>query len=62
MEVRAVSDHNPVILDSNPPNWGPSPFRFENMWLDYKDFDKVLKNGGRSVWFKDGKDINFCQG
>ena len=43
VEVRAVSDHNPIILDSSPPNWGPSPFRFENMWLEHRDFDKVFE-------------------
>ena len=31
MEVKVVSDHCPVILDSSPPFWGPTPFRFENM-------------------------------
>ena len=48
VEVRAVSDHNPIILDSTPPNWGPSPFRFENMWLGHKDFDKVFEK-----WWKE---------
>ena len=48
VEVRAVSDHNPVILDSNPPSWGPSPFRFENMWFDFKDFDKIFEK-----WWKE---------
>ena len=36
--VRVVSDHCSIILDSNPPNWGPIPFCFENIWLDHKDF------------------------
>ena len=31
MVVRVVSDHCPVILDTTPPSWGPTPFRFENM-------------------------------
>ena len=38
MDVRVVSDHCPVILDSSPPSWGPTPFRFENMWLNHKSF------------------------
>ncbi|XP_062073105.1 uncharacterized protein LOC133777487 isoform X1 [Humulus lupulus] len=36
--VRLVSDHCLVVLDSNPPSWGPSPFRFDNSWLEHKDF------------------------
>ena len=48
VEVRAVSDHNPIILDSSPPNWGPSPFRFENMWLEHRGFDKVFEK-----WWKE---------
>ena len=38
MDVRVVSDHCPVILDSAPPSWGPTPFRFENMWLYHQSF------------------------
>ena len=36
--ARCTSDHYPVILSTNPPLWGPTPFRFENMWLDHKSF------------------------
>ena len=38
IEVRVVSDHCPVILDSIPP-WGHSSFCFENMWLHHKSFN-----------------------
>ena len=48
VEVRVVSDHNPVILDSSPPKWGPSLFRFENMWLEHKDFNKAF-----DTWWKE---------
>ena len=48
VEVRAVSDNNPIILDSSPPKWGPSPFRFENMWLEHKEFDKAFE-----TWWKE---------
>ncbi|PON33749.1 hypothetical protein PanWU01x14_350210 [Parasponia andersonii] len=27
-------------MDSNPPQWGPCPFRFENIWLEHKSFHK----------------------
>lgn len=42
--VRAVSDHRPITLDTSPPIWGPSPFRFENMRLDHKNFFDLVTN------------------
>ncbi|XP_062093313.1 uncharacterized protein LOC133799309 [Humulus lupulus] len=41
--VRIVSDHCPIVLDSNPPSWGPSPFRFDNSWLEHKDFKALCQ-------------------
>ena len=34
--IRVVSDHFPIIVNTNPFKWGPSPFRFENMWLSHR--------------------------
>ena len=42
--IRCVSDHMLVILSTNPPSWGPSPFRFENIWLEYKLFKKHVSD------------------
>ena len=54
MEARAVSDHSPVILDTLPPKWGPTPFRFENAWLEHKqfgrDFEKWWKEASVYGW------------
>ena len=36
--VKCISDHSPVILSTNPPSWGPTPFRFEDMWLQHRTF------------------------
>jgi endonuclease/exonuclease/phosphatase family metal-dependent hydrolase len=33
---RDVSDHCPLILKRNGFDWGPKPFRFNNVWLDHK--------------------------
>lgn len=41
--VRIVSDHYPIIIDSNPPKWSPIPFRFENIWLDYPNFQTIVQ-------------------
>ena len=44
---RSVSDHFPILLDSDGVRTGPSPFRFELMWLKYEGFKEILKGGGK---------------
>ncbi|MCI08477.1 transposon TX1 putative protein, partial [Trifolium medium] len=39
-----VSDHCPLVVRSNVVDWGPRPFRFNNYWLENKDFTKVVEN------------------
>ena len=41
--ARVTSDHCPIQLDTNKVKWGPSPFRFENMWLQHPDFRNNFK-------------------
>ncbi|KAM0963163.1 hypothetical protein ACFX2A_022668 [Malus domestica] len=36
--ARVISDHCPIQLESYKVKWGPSPFRFENMWLQHPEF------------------------
>ena len=40
---RPVSDHCPILLDSDEVRMGPSPFRFELMWLKNEGFKETLK-------------------
>ncbi|RVW48032.1 hypothetical protein CK203_089187 [Vitis vinifera] len=35
---RWTSDHWPIVLETNPFKWGPTPFRFKNMWLQHPSF------------------------
>ncbi|RVW92050.1 hypothetical protein CK203_037097 [Vitis vinifera] len=35
---RWTSDHWLIVLETNPFKWGPTPFRFENMWLQHLSF------------------------
>ncbi|RVX18219.1 hypothetical protein CK203_006709 [Vitis vinifera] len=49
--ARPVSDHSPIILDGRERGGGgggmrrgPTPFRFENMWLKEEGFKEVLRN------------------
>ena len=42
---RWTLDHNLICLETNPLKWGPTPFRFENMWLLHPEFKDNF-----SVW------------
>ncbi|RVX10571.1 putative ribonuclease H protein [Vitis vinifera] len=47
---RWTSDHWPIVLETNPFKWGPTPFRFENMWLQHPSFKE---NFGR--WWRESQ-------
>ena len=48
---RLVSDHCPVLLDSEEINSGPSPFCFEIMWLKFDGFKDLLRDWWQSLHF-----------
>ena len=41
---RRTSDHRPIVLETNPFKWDPTPFRFENMWLQHPSFKECFKS------------------
>uniref|UniRef100_A0A803Q5U5 Reverse transcriptase domain-containing protein n=1 Tax=Cannabis sativa TaxID=3483 RepID=A0A803Q5U5_CANSA len=49
----SCSNHNPIIIDSNPPKWGPGPLHFD-LWLEHNSFSKLLegrwKNASAIGW------------
>ena len=48
---RPTSDHSPILVDSDGIRTGPSPFRFELMWLKYDGFKETLKGWWQSLVF-----------
>ncbi|KAG9443780.1 hypothetical protein H6P81_015120 [Aristolochia fimbriata] len=45
---RLTSDHNPIMLETEPDSWGALPFRFEDGWLLEDSFKEKLK-----TWWED---------
>ena len=43
-----MSDHFPILLDGGGVRRGPTPFRFENMWLKGEGFKGLLRTGGKN--------------
>ena len=48
---RPVSDHYPIMLDSEGIKSKLSPFRFENMWLKFEGFKDLLRGWWQSLHF-----------
>ena len=48
---KPVSDHFPILLDGDGVRMGPSPFRFELMWLKYEGFKEILKGWWQNLHF-----------
>ena len=46
---RPVSDHFPLLMDEGGLRRGPTPFRFENMWLKVEGVKDLLK-----YWWEEG--------
>jgi hypothetical protein len=45
---RDISDHCPLILKKDNFDWGPRPFRFNNYWLEHKNFKKIVEETWRN--------------
>ncbi|RVW14714.1 LINE-1 retrotransposable element ORF2 protein [Vitis vinifera] len=58
---RRTSDHWPIVLDSNPFKWGPTPFRFENNAESITEeillyFEKLYASPTGESWSVEGLD------
>ncbi|RVW63021.1 hypothetical protein CK203_062919 [Vitis vinifera] len=46
---RPIFDHFPVLLEDGRIRRGPSPFRFENMWLKVEGFIDLIRSWWRGI-------------
>ena len=46
---RPISNHFPLLLEGGGLRRGPSPFRFENMWLKVEGFLDLVRNWCRWI-------------
>ena len=49
--AKPVSDHFPILLEGGGLKRGPSPFRFENMWLEERGFMAVEELVGQFIFY-----------
>ena len=49
---RPLSNHFPVLLEGGGLRRGPSPFRFENMWLKVEGFIDLIRSWWREIEVK----------
>ena len=48
---RPIFEHFPLLLDSEGVKSGPTPFRFELMWLKFRGFRELLKGWWQNMKF-----------
>ena len=48
---RPVSDHLPILLEDGGLKRGPSPFRFESMWMEERGFKDQMKKWWGSLFY-----------
>ena len=48
---RPISDHFPILLDSDGVRTGPSLFRFKLTWLKFDGFKEILKGWWQNLQF-----------
>ena len=41
---RWTSDHWSIVLETNLFKWGPTPFKFENIWLQHPNFKESFRS------------------
>ncbi|MCH97415.1 LINE-1 reverse transcriptase like [Trifolium medium] len=54
---REVSDHYPLVVRYSNGDWGPKPFRFNNLWLQNKRFKELVVQTWQGQMFSGISDV-----
>lgn len=54
-------DHFPIFLEVGPVAWGPTPFRFKNMWLSHPPVPEAITSWWSECWVEDWANFSFTQ-
>ncbi|XP_058775262.1 uncharacterized protein LOC131649520 [Vicia villosa] len=49
---RDVSDHAPIWLKNNRKDWGPKPFKFNNLWFKHEEFYNFVEDEWNKIVVK----------
>lgn len=58
---RITSNHFPISLTLGKQNWGPLPFKFENMWLQHSNFLNFVEDWWKSDPMRGWPEHGFIQ-
>ncbi|GKB46476.1 RNA-directed DNA polymerase, eukaryota [Tanacetum coccineum] len=56
---RMISNHRAIILQHSDMDFGPTPFKLFNSWLQTPDFDDVIRNAWENFQCKDGSNTQI---
>ncbi|GJR55266.1 RNA-directed DNA polymerase, eukaryota [Tanacetum coccineum] len=57
---RRYSDYSPLLLETNSEDFGPTPFKFYNVWLQYESLDQIVVSAWNNANNHSRPDISFC--
>ncbi|KAK2650617.1 hypothetical protein Ddye_018106 [Dipteronia dyeriana] len=57
---RSLSDHSAIMIGEKVEDWGPTPFRFFNDWLEEKDLMKVAVKGWKGCKVSGTKSVSLA--
>lgn len=58
---RFLFDHSPIVLVTNPFDYGPVPFRVFNSWMEDPGFDSVVREAASSFAFEGPPDVYLAE-
>ncbi|PWA85175.1 RNA-directed DNA polymerase, eukaryota [Artemisia annua] len=58
---RRYLDHSPLLLETNSEDFGPTPFKFYNVWLQHDSLDQIVVSTWNKASDHPRLDVSFCR-